>query len=97
MRPDRFPVGSVLVVLWSILLELYQAGPPRVDRRLVCMVRVVGQSCATVDAQTRTVVLAQRLERQCKHHRIPQRRFEVEQVSLEPAGFVILRVVGGRA
>ena len=38
-----------------------------------------------------TVVLAQRLERQCEHHRVPQQRLEVEQVALEPAGLVVLR------
>ncbi len=60
----------------------------------MCVVRVVGQACATLDAQPGTVVLAQRLERQCKHHRVPQQGFEVEQVSLEPADFVVLLVVG---
>ena len=36
-------------------------------------------------AQPGTVVPAQRLERQCEHHRVPQQRLEVEQVVLEPA------------
>ena len=53
------------------------------------MVRVVREPGTTLDAQTRTVVPAQRLERQCKHHRVPQQWLEIDQVSLEPADIVV--------
>ncbi len=45
---------------------------------------------ATFDAQSGTVRLAQGLERQCKHHRVPQQRLQVEQVVLELAGLIVL-------
>ena len=33
---------------------------------------------------------ADRLERQCEHHRIPQQRLQVEQVALQHADLVVL-------
>ena len=60
------------------------------------VVRVVREPRATLGAQARTVVLAQRLERQCEHHRVPQQRLEVEQVVLEPADIVVLVVPPAR-
>ena len=42
--------SSCSVVLLGVLLERCQARPPRVDRRFVCVVRVVRQACATFDA-----------------------------------------------
>ena len=56
------------------------------------MVRVVREPGTTLDAQTRTVVPAQRLEGQCKHHRVPQQWLEVDQIVLEPADIVVLVV-----
>ena len=57
------------------------------------VVRVVREPGTTLGAQSRTVVLAQRLERQCEHHRVPQQWLEVEQVVLEPADLVVLLAV----
>ena len=56
------------------------------------VVRVVREPRTTLGAQARTVVLAQRLEGQCEHHRVPQQWLEVEQVVLEPADVVVLLV-----
>ena len=53
------------------------------------MLRVVREPRATLDAQARAVVPAQRLERQCEHHRIPQQWLEIDQISLEPADIVV--------
>ena len=93
------PVGPVLglVVLLGAAVSVGQRRPPRVDRLLVPVVRVVREPRTTLDAQTRTVVPAQRLERQCKHHRVPQQWLEVEQVALEPADLVVLVGVVARA
>ena len=60
------------------------------------VLRVVCEPRATLDAQARAVFPAQRLERQCEHHRVPQQWLEVEQVSLEPADIVVLVVPGVR-
>ncbi len=56
------------------------------------MVRVVREPRTALGAQTRTVVPAQRLERQCEHHRIPQQWLEIDQIVLEPADIVVLVV-----
>ena len=94
-RCDRLrrSVQSVLVLgsVSAVLLSSCEPCPPRVDRLLVRVVRVVRQPRTALGAQPGTVVLAQRLERQCEHHRVPQQRLEVEQVVLEPAGLVVLR------
>ena len=47
------------------------------------VVRVVRQPRSALGAQSRAVVLAHRLHRQCEHHRITQHGFEVEQAVLE--------------
>ena len=62
-------------VLW-VVLEPLQLRPPGVDRLVVRVVRVVREPRTALGAQTRTVVLAQRLERQREHHRVPQQRLE---------------------
>ena len=59
---------------------------------LVPVVRVVREPRTTLDAQARAVVPAQRLERQCEHHRVPQQWLEVDQIVLEPADIVVLVV-----
>ena len=74
----------------SVCVEVGQGRPPRVDRRVVCVVGVVGQPRPALGAQAGTVVLAQRLERQCEHHRVPQQRLEVDQVVLQHADLVVL-------
>ena len=51
---------------------------------------VVRAPGAALDAQPRTVVHAQRLERQCEHHRVPQQRLQVDQVGLEHADLELL-------
>ena len=63
---DIFRFGTAIVFSLSVLLGLLEVGqgrPPRVGRRVVCVVGVIGQSCPTVGAQAGTVFLAQRLER----------------------------------
>ena len=55
---------------------------------------IIRQPRATLDAQPGTVLNTQRLERKCKHHRVPQQWLEVEQVVLEPADFVVEVLVG---
>jgi hypothetical protein len=61
---DFRPYG-VLLGCFGVLLVLRQggqAGPTRVDRCVMCVVGVVGQSRTTLGAQSGTVVLTQRLE-----------------------------------
>ena len=41
--------------------------------------------CAALDAQSRAVGPADRVGRQHEHHRVPYRRFQVEQVAPHPA------------
>ena len=53
--------GSVCGAL--VLGQGGEPGPARVDRRIVRVVGVVGQSCAALRAQPGAVVLAQRGER----------------------------------
>ncbi len=46
-------------------------------------------------AQARAVLPAVRSERQREHHRVPQRRFEVEELTVEPPCLVLVgRLVG---
>ena len=58
------------------------------------MVRVVGQACPTLGAQAGTVVPAQRLERQCKHHRVPQQRLQVAQFGAGEIGHITVLADG---
>src|SRR5690606_7675171 len=83
------PTGSSVFVLQG-----REARPARVDRSLMTMVGVIRESRTTLGAQPGTVVLAERLERQCKHHRVPQQGLEVEQVVLECADFVVQVLIG---
>ena len=71
------------VVLLAVLTgpgESLQCRPTDVDG-VVVVVRVVRQAHAAFGAQTRAVVPAHRLHRQCEHHRITQHGLEVEQVA----------------
>ena len=74
--------------VFGLVRQLAEGRPPGVDRLVVLVSRVVREPRPALGAQTRTVVPAQRLERQREHHRVPQQRFEVEQVALEPADIV---------
>jgi hypothetical protein len=78
------------VVLLLGLGQRTQGRPPRVDRLVVPVVRVVREPCTALGAQSGTVLGAQRLERQCKHHRVPQQRLQVDQVVLELADLDLL-------
>ena len=60
------------------------------------VVRVVRQPSSALGAQTRAVVPAHRLHRQCEHHRITQHGFEVEQAVLEKERVLVLLGVVGR-
>jgi xanthosine utilization system XapX-like protein len=51
-------LGSIVA-----LLKFLQPSPPRIDRSLVGVARIVGQTRTTLGAQSGTIVLAQRLER----------------------------------
>src|SRR4051794_14648024 len=86
-----------LVVFSSVSAQRQRSepGPTWVDLFLVLVAGSVCEPDAAFGAQSRAVVLAQRLERQLEHLRIPQHRFEVEQVALEPADVVILLVALG--
>ena len=81
--------GPWLVVLLG-LGQRGQGRPPRVDRLVVRVVGVVREPRTALGAQPGTVVLAQRLERQCEHHRVPQQRLQVDQVVLELADLELL-------
>ena len=94
-RPVRRLV--LLLVLLLILRACWPslAGPPTAGRPA----RRAGgpgrrRAARRTPRTARAVVPAQRLERQREHHRVPQHRFEVEQVTLQPAGLPVLRVVG---
>jgi hypothetical protein len=82
-------VGVAVLVLLG-LRQSAQGGPPRVDRRVVPVVGVVREPGPALGAQPGTVVLAQRLERQCEHHRVPQQRLQVDQVVLQRADLELL-------
>jgi hypothetical protein len=63
---------------------------------LVVHVRgVLREPHPAVGAQSGAVLGAQRAERQCQHHRIPQEWLEVDQVVLDPSGLVVLGVALG--
>ena len=51
---------------------------------------IVREPRTALGAQSWTVVLAQRLERQCEHHRVPQQGLQVDQVVLERADLELL-------
>ena len=106
-QPRQFLFSSVL--LWVVpglpgsvaRGQRAQRGPPGVDH-VVVVVRVVREARSALGAQSRAVVPAHRLERQCRHHRVPEHGFEVEQVALERVllGLVVVRshlTVVGRA
>ena len=94
----RFGTATVLsYVGWCWLLvfglglgQLRQRRPPRIHRLVVRMVGVVREPGPALGAQSGTVVLAQRLERQCEHHRIPQQGLQVDQVVLQRADLELL-------
>ena len=60
--------------------------------RLVAVSRIVVQIGATFDAQPRAVIPAQGLEWQIKHHFVTQQRLEVDEVALQAASEVIVRL-----
>ena len=63
---------------------------------LSCVVlRVVREPRPALGAQTRAVVPAHRLERQCEHHRVPQRGLQVDQVVLQLAQLVLVLAPSG--
>ena len=66
--------------------------PPRVDHFMV-VVGVVRQVRSALGAQSRAVLPAHRLERQGRHHRVPEHGLEVDQVAHELAHLVLV-VVG---
>jgi hypothetical protein len=80
--------GAVFVRLG--LGQRTERRPPRVDRLVVPVVGVVREPGPTLGAQPGTVVSAQRLERQCEHHRVPQQGLQVDQVFLERADLELL-------
>ena len=86
-------VSSLLVVVHVVGARpgrtTLQRRPPRVGA-VVVVVRVVREPCTALGAQARAVLPAHRLERQCEHHRVPQRGLEVDQVALELAQLVLV-------
>ena len=56
------------------------------------MARIIVEIGATFDAQPRAVIPAQRLEWQIKHDLVTKQRLEVDEVALQPASDVIVRL-----
>ena len=54
--------------------------------------RIVVEIGATFDAQPQAVIPAQGLEWQIKHHLVTDQRLEVDEVALQPASEVIVRL-----
>ena len=56
------------------------------------MVGIVVEIGATLDAQPQAVIPAQGLERQTQYHRVAEQLLEVDEVALQPASEVIVRL-----
>ena len=56
------------------------------------MVGIVVEIGATLDAQPQAVIPAQGLERQTQYHRVAEQRLEVDEVALQPASEVIVKL-----
>ena len=56
--------------------------PSGVDRLLVLVIGIIGETRPAFGAESRAIFPAHRLKRQCEHYRVTQERFEVEQVVL---------------
>lgn len=102
---DIFLFGTATVLLLLLLDgvrrrrptrfdQVSQSGPPRVDRGLGMAAVEIRQSGTTLDAQARTVVLAQRRERQRQNDRVAQRRSDVDEVTDKSAHFFVIRRFG---
>ena len=91
-------VGAQLVLSCSVPVARPPQGRPPGVHLVVPVLRVVREPRPALGAQTRAVVPAQRLQRQCEHHRVPQRRLEVDQVTRpSPAAVGVVVLVALRA
>src|SRR5450756_2052919 len=77
------------LALFRLVQHACQRRPPGVDD-VVCVARVVRQPRSALGAQTWAVGLADRLERQCRYHRVPERGLEVDQIADKLAHLVLI-------
>jgi hypothetical protein len=93
----RFGTATInLLVLVHLLMRSrlvvrprLKSCPPRIDRGVVAVLRILVQVGPAFGTQTQTVRATQRLERQIQHDRIAQHRLEVEQVTLQVPDLVL--------
>lgn len=69
--------------------QLSQGRPPRVEQ-FMGVRRILRQVEPALRAQPRAVVTAYRLEGQCRHHRIHEHGFEIDQIVSD---FILLRLI----
>ena len=88
LERDIFRFGTATsgpsLCLGGGLGESRERRPSGVDHVMV-VVRVLGERQAALRAQTQAVGPAHRLERQRRHHRVPEHRLEVDQTVLDQA------------
>jgi hypothetical protein len=87
LERDIFRFGTAtsgpLLCRSGLVLGQGREGRPSGVDQVVLVVRVLRERLAALGAQPGAVGPAHRLERQCRNHRVPEQRFEVDQTVLD--------------
>src|SRR3954467_1919335 len=96
---DFFRFGtatSALLAFYSCFGKALQCRPPGVGDVVTVVGTGVSQPYTALRAEAGTVFPAQRGQRKCEHHRVPEYRFEIEETSVETV-FLFVDLFAGMA